>query len=103
MGNGTAETFDWTKVSGDPTCPAVREALLAELRQVRRPATSSDKHQIIREFVEGRRVLDLGVVDHTADVSEKPHWLHGKIKGWAREVLGVDILEKEVALLKSRG
>jgi SAM-dependent methyltransferase len=103
MPASAAATFDWTKVSGDPSCPAVREALLTELRQCRRPAFTGDKYQVIREFVEGKRVLDLGVVDHTADVSEKPHWLHGRIRGWAKETVGVDILEKEVAILRTRG
>ena len=101
--NDTAETFDWTKLSPDPTCPEVREALLTELRHIRRPAATDDKRQVIREFVEGQRVLDLGVVGHVFDARHESGWLHGQIRGWAKEVLGVDILEKEVSQLRTRG
>lgn len=95
-------TSDWTKVSRDPisqgTYRYLKEALLA-----RRAGAAFNYDDFLRRFVEGRSVLDIGVVEHDVKHMDADKWLHKKIKGWARETMGVDILEPEVKLLQERG
>ena len=62
-----------------------------------------DKIPWIKQFIRGKKVLDLGCVRHNLEETEKEEWLHGVIKNEAESVLGVDYLEKEVEELKRRG
>jgi 2-polyprenyl-3-methyl-5-hydroxy-6-metoxy-1,4-benzoquinol methylase len=57
----------------------------------------------ILPFVQGKKALDLGCVEHTAAKSSDPDWLHGLIAQGATSVLGVDILERDIAVLKAEG
>ncbi len=50
----------------------------------------------------GRTVLDLGCVGHRLDENNVP-WLHGHLCELADEVVGVDILDDEIATLRQRG
>lgn len=63
----------------------------------------SDRWDIMESLVRGRRVLDLGCVDHDGGREAGEHWLHAKICSAAKEVLGVDYLEGEVRSLCERG
>jgi len=56
----------------------------------------------IRNQIKEKKVLDLGCVDHDAETRHR-QWLHGYICEHADEVLGVDILEEEIELLKKEG
>ena len=59
---------------------------------------------ILLDYVEDKRVLDLGCVEHDVVIEEKPDWwLHGLIKKRAKSVLGVDYDNAAVDCLKSRG
>jgi 2-polyprenyl-3-methyl-5-hydroxy-6-metoxy-1,4-benzoquinol methylase len=69
-----------------------------------RPTTSSaDLTTFIGEFVRGKKVLDIGCMNHSADASSDERWLHGHVVRNAGSVLGVDILESDVAKLKQQG
>ena len=57
----------------------------------------------LAKFVEGKTVLDVGCVDHSASVEQDDHWLHKHLLGRARSVLGLDILESDAAELRRRG
>jgi 2-polyprenyl-3-methyl-5-hydroxy-6-metoxy-1,4-benzoquinol methylase len=63
----------------------------------------SSKQEWILPFVTGKRVLDLGCVDHNLNRSQRSSWLHALIVQQASFVLGVDYLEKEVLALQHRG
>ena len=61
------------------------------------------KFELIRPWIEGKKVLDLGCVDHSASIEHTTDWVHKRIKKVAEYVLGVDILENEIKKLKKRG
>ena len=70
-----------------------------------RHAPYQPKTEFIRARVVGKTVLDLGCVQHSLDrLFQAPdRWLHNVIRENATSVLGVDILEKEIAELQRMG
>lgn len=59
---------------------------------------------VLLDYVGGKRVLDLGCIEHEADVAEKESWwLHGLIADRAASVRGVDYDRDEVATLQAKG
>ena len=57
----------------------------------------------LSQFVQGKTVLDVGCVDHSASVEREDHWLHKHLARSARFILGLDILESDAAELRRRG
>src|SRR4030095_6191477 len=59
----------------------------------------------ILESVAGKRVLDLGVVDHDLEraLRNDEIWLHGQIKKKASYVVGIDIDKNAVDKLSEAG
>ena len=53
--------------------------------------------------MQGKRVLDIGVVSHSARYFDLPDWRHGRIHRAAGYCVGIDILEPLVAELNQRG
>ena len=51
----------------------------------------------------GKRILDVGVVDHFLDASSSERWLHGRLCGVAKKCLGVDVLTDELEQLRLLG
>jgi 2-polyprenyl-3-methyl-5-hydroxy-6-metoxy-1,4-benzoquinol methylase len=95
--------FDWTRLSDDPNNrEAMRQArrhLLAQ-RQIH---ADRDLLRFVVEAVQGKRVLDIGVVSHAARYFDEPGWRHGRIRAAAQYCVGVDILEPLVNELNTRG
>jgi 2-polyprenyl-3-methyl-5-hydroxy-6-metoxy-1,4-benzoquinol methylase len=58
---------------------------------------------LIAGLVRGQRVLDIGCVEHAADRATADTWLHAHLVRHAAHVVGVDILEADVAQLRARG
>lgn len=63
------------------------------------------KSDFVITNVTNKDVLDLGFVQHSLDACIKlpDQWLHNVIRTHAKSVLGVDILEEEVAVLQKMG
>ncbi len=61
------------------------------------------KKDWIIPYVKGKKVLDLGCVQHSIDETKKAEWLHGIIRKHAASVIGVDYLASEVVSLKEQG
>lgn len=57
----------------------------------------------IKTHIEGKKVLDVGCVQHDAEAAESGGWMHGLISADADEVLGIDILQEELDALEQRG
>jgi 2-polyprenyl-3-methyl-5-hydroxy-6-metoxy-1,4-benzoquinol methylase len=74
----------------------------ATIEAARRPAVA-DRIDYLCSLAKGRRVLDIGVVDHTSDSDRAGRWLHGSLVDAAADILGLDILADEVELLRKRG
>lgn len=92
----------WSDLTDDPMDPPAIEARQAGLRAARRPPVE-DRPEYLVELGRGRRVLDLGVVDHTSRSDRRTQWLHGQLAGSARECLGVDVIPSEVDRLVEEG
>ena len=63
----------------------------------------TEKIRFIQERCQGKRVLDVGCVEHTLDATESPHWLHAKIAASAASVIGIDYEAEAVEALNRRG
>jgi 2-polyprenyl-3-methyl-5-hydroxy-6-metoxy-1,4-benzoquinol methylase len=70
---------------------------------IRPTASNGDITVFIGEFVRGKKVLDIGCMNHSVGASDDERWLHGHVVRNAGSVLGVDILESDVAQLRQRG
>jgi 2-polyprenyl-3-methyl-5-hydroxy-6-metoxy-1,4-benzoquinol methylase len=62
-----------------------------------------DRIEFFRNLANGRRVLDIGCVNHEWSTMAHPAWLHRHIAEVAKECLGVDILEEGVAEMCKAG
>lgn len=63
----------------------------------------TEKIRFIQEQCRGKRVLDVGCVEHTLEATESPHWLHAKIAAAAASVIGLDYEAEAVGALNRRG
>ncbi|HEV3255466.1 MAG TPA: class I SAM-dependent methyltransferase [Gemmataceae bacterium] len=61
------------------------------------------RHKILQTYCAGKKVLDLGCVDHEAVNERMDRWTHRHLAEVARSILGIDILEEEVAKLQKKG
>jgi 2-polyprenyl-3-methyl-5-hydroxy-6-metoxy-1,4-benzoquinol methylase len=62
-----------------------------------------DKHEPLVRFCIGKKVLDLGVVDHDTRYELGNRWLHKDLKKVSRKILGVDIDKISVNKLNEKG
>lgn len=67
------------------------------------PGYCSNMYRLIENRVKDKDVLDVGCVAHSIDFSNNPNWLHGFICRNAKSTLGIDILEREINILRQRG
>lgn len=95
--------LDWTTVSDDPNNHDAKDAVRAWLKTARQVHTESDLLGHIENLVRGKRVLDIGVVSHSARYFDQPNWRHGRIHKAASYCVGIDILEPLVKELNERG
>ncbi|MEW6471668.1 MAG: methyltransferase domain-containing protein [Actinomycetota bacterium] len=63
------------------------------------------KDDFLVELARGRRVLDLGCIDHNAEeaLGRGDDWLHARLRRVADRLVGVDVLAADAALLNARG
>lgn len=94
---------DWTSVSDDPNSSAAKASVRDWLARARQIHLDTDVLGFVETRVRGKRVLDIGVVSHSARYFEQPGWRHGRISRAAAYCLGVDILALLVTELKQRG
>ncbi len=68
---------------------------------------SGSQWEVIKKYVSGRKVLDVGCIGFNEEGMEKlisaDSWMHEKIRANAQYVLGVDIAEDTVVTLQTRG
>jgi SAM-dependent methyltransferase len=95
--------MDWRKLSKDPNSPAVLAFRRSALADAREAYWIEDRCQYISHLARGKKVLDIGVVEHFTDAAQKYEWLHAHLSGVASSCLGVDILEDEIHELRKLG
>ena len=97
------KSFDWTSYSDDPNNEQARTDVVPWLRQIRKVHLDSNLLDYVCERVRGKRVLDIGVVSHSALYFEDEGWRHRRIRDVASSCVGVDILKPLVEELNKRG
>jgi 2-polyprenyl-3-methyl-5-hydroxy-6-metoxy-1,4-benzoquinol methylase len=60
------------------------------------------RSELILDWIQGPRVLDVGCAAHVPEPGN-PYWVHGRLRERFPEVVGIDINEENIKLLKSRG
>jgi 2-polyprenyl-3-methyl-5-hydroxy-6-metoxy-1,4-benzoquinol methylase len=92
----------WSHTCSNPNDIGLRMGRAARIRGVSRGETV-DRIARIRELARDKAVLDVGCVSHEASAESSTEWLHRHVREVARECLGVDILEADIADLQGRG
>ena len=98
-----SRALDWTTVSDDPNSAAAKAAVRDWLAHARRIHLDYDVLGYAETLVRGKRVLDIGVVSHSARYFDQAGWRHGRISRAASYCLGLDILAPLVEELRQRG
>jgi 2-polyprenyl-3-methyl-5-hydroxy-6-metoxy-1,4-benzoquinol methylase len=62
-----------------------------------------DKYEIIRKFVSGKNILDVGCTGGDPEAYSNELWAHGYIKRHAKSVKGLDLNKNEVERLNGLG
>lgn len=96
------QRFAWTDLSDNPNDPAVVRRRQEVLDRTRRPPIS-ERLDLLRGMATGRKVLDVGVVEHFVGNQQRQRWLHRNLVEVAATCKGVDILPDDVAELQRQG
>jgi len=92
----------WHDLTPDPNSREALDYRRRQLEAAQRPPIT-DKLARIVQLATGKRVLDVGCVDHFLPNDDSPTWQHGRVRAVAESVLGLDILAADVAKLSDRG
>lgn len=95
-------TRHWSDQSVDPNSRDVVAARSARVRNALRPPVES-REAMIRLHCSGKRVLDVGCVDHFAAASTRLGWLHREIDSLAARCVGVDLDSPHLRALAGDG
>ena len=93
----------WSRIATDPTDAAVLERRRRQVGAAAAGVWVPDRIEFLCSLAAGKRVLDVGVVDHTLRDPEDPQWLHGRLRRVAARLVGVDVLPAQVARLRELG
>lgn len=92
----------WSTVSPWPNSPEAKKHRENALLGTFQPLIH-DRIEYLKSIARGRRVLDVGVVEHDSSRAGSDAWLHRHIAGAASYCLGIDILEEGVRKLAAEG
>lgn len=92
----------WSTYAGDPMASIAIDTRRAVVDAARLPPIR-DRTGYLRDAVRGKRLLDIGVVDHSLGGDRAGTWLHGQLAAEAASCLGVDILPGPLAVLREQG
>ena len=93
----------WYEYSKDPNAPELMQRRRIAVAKARTGRLVYDRVGYLCQLVDGKSILDIGVVEHTREAVESPQWLHGNLRRHAAQCLGVDVLEEEVRYLQTKG
>lgn len=93
----------WSEISQNPNDLQVKQWRSEALAKVRSPHVIKDRIAHLCNLARGRRVLDIGCVEHFAEAAEHQDWLHGHLARVAGSCLGVDVLDEAVRKLQGQG
>lgn len=93
----------WTALAANPTDPVALEHRRQRVKRCAAASLIEDRIAYLCSLATGKRVLDVGVVDHTLRDPSDPSWLHGRLRRVAARCVGVDVLGPEVSRLRAQG
>lgn len=67
------------------------------------PRLVTDRCRYLPELVRGRRVLDIGCVEHNLENRKRGRWLHDRLAKTASSILGLDYEVEQVEQMKREG
>ena len=79
----------WHDISNDPNALAVLTARRDALTSAR-AGIVEDRITYLCELARGKRILDVGMVEHFLDASSSKRWLHGRLCEVAQKCVGVN-------------
>lgn len=92
----------WTEVSENPNSKEALQYRASQLVEAHgSPVDYRDPY--LAELARGKRVLDVGVVNHLSEGDAHAAYLHRALVQVASECVGIDIVEKGVASLSEQG
>ena len=63
----------------------------------------TSRSTFIAELARGKRVLDIGCVNHTLSTRQTGYWLHGILREHASHLVGLDYEKEPVEALRKEG
>jgi SAM-dependent methyltransferase len=102
MTSRDGDSARWFELSRDPNAPEVLAARTVALTKAR-GACVNDRTAYLCNLARGKRVLDVGVVEHFIDASASGQWLHGRLCEVAKQCIGIDVLAEDLSKLRQRG
>lgn len=94
--------IDWTKLTKNPIDEKVSQLINKELRE-KREVLCTTYRDYLYDQIRGKRVLDIGVVEHSIEHMQKEQWLHKSIVKHSEYCVGVDIVSDLVDVLNEQG
>lgn len=95
-------TEHWSELSPNPISPAAM-SYVDDLIRTRFRGPVCHLEQLLDALLPGKSVLDIGVVEHDVSFIGRSGWKHDLLRQRASKIVGVDIVQDAVALLRDRG
>jgi len=92
----------WSRVSSNPISSEAMNHVKAQLSQLYF-GPYPGLEQFIDAYIKGKKVLDIGVVEHDLSFADRPTWKHGVLRASASSIVGIDVLPAAVDVLSQRG
>lgn len=92
----------WNSVSRNPISKEAQSLVSRRLNEIYR-GPIYNLSEFWKSTLSGKSLLDIGVVEHTLELSQREGWRHGLFAKLASRAVGVDILQAEVAQLNEQG
>jgi 2-polyprenyl-3-methyl-5-hydroxy-6-metoxy-1,4-benzoquinol methylase len=92
----------WTEVSANPNLPELLNLRASCLDKARRRPIG-DRIDYLCDLARGKRVLDVGVVNHIVVEVKDPNWLHGRLAAVTDYCLGIDVVADGIRELREKG
>lgn len=92
----------WQIIDKDPLNLAGRQKRQAEIN-AQKGAEDLERIPHLCRLVKGKKILDVGCVQNDARCRQNPQWLHRHLALAAAEIVGIDILEEDLKILRDEG
>ena len=87
-------------MQNQPTSLSIINEFLNDLKAIDKGNHLKERLDFILNAVKGKKVLDIGIIDHSIKNCFSQNWMHGKILQEASHCIGVDILSEDIEKLR---